>query len=135
MQHAPCASKRDQLRLDIISFGFKYGLPVEAEWVMDVRFFPNPYFVPDLKLLDGKDERVQTFVTNWPEAPLFLDKYISLLEYLIPLYLQTGKGHLVIGVGCTGGRHRSVAIAEEIRRRLNGPNRRIHLSHRDIELG
>jgi UPF0042 nucleotide-binding protein len=120
--------------MEIISFGFKHGLPLEAELVVDVRWLPNPYAVPALKPLDGKDQRVQAYVAQWPETAQFLEKYVSLLEYLIPLYGQAGRENLIIGVGCTGGRHRSVVIAEELRRRLHNPNRRIQLSHRDINL-
>lgn len=121
--------------MEIISFGFKYGLPLEAELVMDVRCFPNPHSIPELKPLDGKDQRVRTFITKWPETPVFMEKTISLLEFLIPLYENKGRESLVIGIGCTGGRHRSVVIAEELCRRLNSLNRQTNLSHRDIDLG
>jgi UPF0042 nucleotide-binding protein len=118
----------------VLSFGFKYGLPLEIDLLIDVRFIPNPYFSAELKDLDGKDERVQRFVKNAQETHIFLDKYLSLLEYLLPLYERAGKSYLIIAVGCTGGRHRSVAIAEEIFAYLQKLNKEITVTHRDIEL-
>ena len=102
--------------------------------MIDVRFIPNPYFVPELKTLDGRDERVQRFVKRWPETDIFLDKYLSLLEYLLPLYEREGKSYLTISVGCTGGKHRSVTIANEVFIFLKKLNRNISLAHRDIDL-
>jgi len=125
------ADEKD-MRVGILSFGFKHGLPLEADLVADVRFIPNPYFVPELKNLDGKDMRVREFVMKWPEAQVFLDKYLSLLEYLIPLYRKKGKSCLTIAIGCTGGRHRSVTIAEKIFEHLNTNAREITIAHRDI---
>ena len=135
MQQVQGIPRNNPLRMEIISFGFKYGLPREAELVMDVRCFPNPHSIPELKTLDGKDQRVRTFITKWPETPVFMEKTISLLEFLIPLYENKGRESLVIGIGCTGGRHRSVVIAEELCSQLHSLNRQTNLSHRDIALG
>lgn len=122
------------MQILILSFGFKHGLPQNAELLIDVRFIPNPYYVPELKALDGKDERVRHFVNKCPQTRNFLDKYFSLIEYLIPLYEKEAKTELTIAFGCTGGRHRSVVIAEEISTRLNGCGQETSLTHRDIEL-
>lgn len=126
--------KSERMRIVILSFGFKYGIPLEADLLVDVRFIPNPYFIPELKKLDGTDERVQQFVRKRPETREFLEKYLSLLEYLIPLYEKEGKSYLTIAVGCTGGQHRSVTISEEIFTHIKHLNRDISLAHRDIEL-
>ena len=122
------------MRIGILSFGYKHGLPLEADLLIDVRFIPNPYYVSELKKLDGKDVGVKKFVKKWPESKVFFEKYCSLLQYLIPLYEKEGKTTLTLAVGCTGGRHRSVVIAEEIAARLKDSGREITLTHRDIEL-
>jgi len=122
------------MRIAILSFGFKHGLPPKAELLIDVRFIPNPYHVSELRKLNGKDVRVRNFVKKWPETQKFLKKYYSLLEHLIPLYEKEGKSDLTLAVGCTGGRHRSVVIAEEIFAYLENLGREISLTHRDIEL-
>ena len=134
VQNALKGAKAERMRLSVLSFGFKYGVPLEADLLIDVRFIPNPYFIPELKKLDGKDERVGNFVTRWTETRKFLKKYFSLLKYLLPLYEREGKSYLTIAVGCTGGRHRSVTIAEEIFEHLKKEKREITLKHRDIEL-
>ena len=99
------------LALTVMSFGFKYGVPSNADLVFDVRFLPNPFFVPDLKMLTGKDERVARFVLEHPDAAEFLGKALAFLEFLVPRYQREGKAYLTVAVGCTGGKHRSVAIA------------------------
>jgi UPF0042 nucleotide-binding protein len=134
IQHAHRAVRVDRMRIAVLSFGFKYGIPLDADLIIDVRFIPNPYFISELKRLDGKDERVQQFVKRWPETHEFLKKYFSLIEYLIPLYEKEGKSYLTIAVGCTGGRHRSVTVAEEIFAYIKPLNMGITLIHRDIEL-
>lgn len=134
IQNALRGVRVERMRISVISFGFKYGIPLEADLLMDVRFIPNPYFVPELKKLDGKDERVRRFVTKWDETREFLEKYFALIEYLLPLYEKEGKSYLTIAVGCTGGRHRSVTIAEEICGNLRVEEREVTLKHRDIEL-
>ena len=122
------------LEIHILSFGFKYGVPYDADLVIDVRFLPNPYFVPELRGLDGTAPGVQTFVKKWDETKIFLEKYLDLLDYLIPLYNKEGKSYLTIAVGCTGGRHRSIVVADEIFQHLKKKTERINLVHRDIEL-
>ena len=134
VQYADHGIKLKNMRISILSFGFKYGIPIEADLMLDVRFIPNPYFVPELKKLSGIDERVQQFVKKWPETSIFFNKYFSFLEYVIPLYEKEGKSYLTIAVGCTGGRHRSVTIAEDIYSRLKSMDMACALSHRDIEL-
>jgi len=120
------------MRVNIMSFGFKFGTSREADLVMDVRFLPNPYFDPQLKPLDGETEAVQSFVLNNRQTRLFLDKFLNLLDYLLPLYKKEGKAYLTIAVGCTGGRHRSVVIARQLFEHLNQVEHRVELNHRDI---
>ncbi|MBL7204689.1 MAG: RNase adapter RapZ [Desulfobacteraceae bacterium] len=134
IQHALRGVRVERMRISVISFGFKYGIPLEADLLVDVRFIPNPYFIPELKKLDGKDERVRRFVKKWTETREFLKKYFSLIEHLLPLYEREGKSYLTIAVGCTGGRHRSVTIAEDIFEHLQGEKREVTLKHRDVEL-
>ena len=133
-QHADHGVRASKMRIGLVSFGFKYGVPLEADLLIDVRFVPNPHFVPELKSLDGRDDRVRQFIKKWPETQAFLEKYLALLEFLLPLFEKEGKSYLTIAVGCTGGRHRSVAIATEIFAFLKRGNREITLTHRDIEL-
>ena len=126
----------EQLSINLISFGFKYGLPYEADIIMDVRFLPNPYFVPGLKGLDGRDERVVNYIKKWKETGVFLEKFLDLIYYLLPLYCREGKTYLNIGIGCTGGRHRSVVIANILKEYLSKKmNYRISVNYRDIEAG
>ena len=122
------------MSINILSFGFRYGVPSDVSLVMDVRFLTNPHFIPDLKPLDGKAENVQNFVLNNDDTRTFLKKYLDFLDYLIPLYEKEGKAYLTIGIGCTGGRHRSVVIAETISNHIKKPQRKIMVTHRDIDL-
>lgn len=122
------------MRINILSFGFKYGTPHDAGLIMDVRFLANPYFVPELKAFDGKNREVKNYVLNNDEARRFLKKYLDLLDYLIPLYEKEGKAYLTIAVGCTGGRHRSVTITEALFEHIKKPGRQIIITHRDIDL-
>lgn len=123
----------DLMKLNILSFGFKYGVPNDADLVMDLRFLANPYFVPKLKNLDGESKAVKEFVLTHPETLVFLEKYYSLLDYLIPLYKRENKAYLTIALGCTGGRHRSVAIARSIFEHLNQKGLTPGIIHRDID--
>jgi RNase adapter protein RapZ len=125
----------ERMRIALLSFGFKYGVPQESDLLADVRFIPNPYFIPELKKLDGRDERVRAFVLKWQETHTFLDRYGALLEYLIPLYEKEGKSYLTIAIGCTGGRHRSITVATELADRLKGFREEVGMIHRDLELG
>ncbi|WP_457551927.1 RNase adapter RapZ [Desulfobacula sp.] len=120
-------------KINIISFGFKYGIPNDADLVMDMRFLNNPYFIPELKSQDGESEVVKQFVLSNNEATLFLEKYLNLLDYLIPLYKRENKAYLTFAIGCTGGRHRSVAIARRIFEHLNKKGLTPGLIHRDID--
>ena len=120
-------------RINVLSFGFKYGIPLHADLIMDVRFLPNPYFSPALKPLDGRTDAVRSFVLEKSETKEFIDKYLDLLDFLIPQYKKEGKAYLTIGIGCTGGRHRSVVVAESVFNHICTPERDVNLSHRDID--
>lgn len=122
-----------KLIINVVSFGFKYGIPIDCDNVFDVRFIPNPYYVETMKKLTGKNEMVRNYVMNMPETVEFMRKLIDMLEFLIPNYIKEGKSQLVIGIGCTGGRHRSVAIGDELSRRLEENGHRVVVEHRDIE--
>lgn len=126
--------KEEGLKLSITSFGFKYGLPIDADLVVDVRFLPNPYYVPELRDLTGLDLSVSQYVLKNEISRDFVRRYLNLLRFLIPHYQTEGKKHLMVAIGCTGGRHRSVAIAEEIARRLGNNGYQAKVSHRDIAL-
>ena len=116
----------------VLSFGFKYGIPSDADLVFDVRFLKNPYYVPELKYLTGSEQKVRDYVLSSPMAPIFLDKLEELLLFLIPGYIEEGKNQLVIAVGCTGGKHRSVTVAYELGKRLKNTEYGIKIDHRDI---
>ncbi len=118
--------------ITVLSFGFKYGIPSDADLVFDVRFLKNPYYVPELKYLTGREQKVRDYVLSSPMAPMFLDKLEELLLFLIPGYIEEGKNQLVIAVGCTGGKHRSVTVAYELGRRLKNTEYGIKIDHRDI---
>ena len=115
-----------------LSFGFKYGIPADTDLVFDVRFLPNPYYDPALRPLTGNDREVQEYVLECKESQIFLDKLEDMLKFLIPLYLDEGKYHLVVGIGCTGGRHRSVTMANAIYRRLKDLPYSVRMEHRDV---
>lgn len=133
IRHAAHGERPARMRIGLVSFGFKHGAPQESDLVMDVRFIPNPYFIPELKPLDGRDERVRRFILEQPGTLAFLDRYVSLLEYLLPLYEREGKSYLTIAVGCTGGRHRSVTVVEELLSRLGSGRHQITAAHRDVD--
>lgn len=117
-----------------MSFGFKYGIPIDADLVFDVRFLPNPYYVDSLRPQTGKDSEVAQYVMKWSETKQFLEKITDLLDFLIPQYIREGKSQLVIGIGCTGGRHRSVAISEYLYNTFRG-HENCQVAHRDIKKG
>lgn len=125
--------KLTPMRIQVLSFGFKHGIPGDADLVIDVRFLVNPYFVPELKDLDGETEAVKRFVLKNDDARLFLSKYFDLVDYLIPLYEKEGKAYLTIAIGCTGGRHRSVAIARRLYEHVQTAGREVVITHRDID--
>jgi len=121
------------LLVSVVSFGFRYGIPSDADLVFDVRFLPNPHFVPKLRPFSGKDPKVARYIRSFPQTGEFLRRIESLLSYLIPLYIREGKSYLTVALGCTGGRHRSVALAEVIRRYLQKKKYSAKVVHRDIE--
>ncbi|MGB9866358.1 MAG: RNase adapter RapZ [Bacillota bacterium] len=121
-----------RLYITVMSFGFKYGLPLDADMVLDARFLPNPYYVEELKGLDGTDRRVRAYVMKSGVTRKFLNKVNSLIHFLIPYFVAEGKTQLTIAVGCTGGRHRSVVIAEEISKFLGEKQYQARVEHRDI---
>ncbi len=121
-----------QLRMAVMSFGFKYGVPLDADFVQDMRFLPNPYWVPELRGLTGKDPVVSAFVLEQPGAQEFLDGAIALMEPVIDGYVREGRRYVTLAVGCTGGKHRSVAVAEQLARRLASDRVDTFLVHRDL---
>ena len=117
----------------VLSFGFKYGIPSDADLVFDVRFLPNPYYIDELRPKSGNDREVREYVMNNDKAREFLSKLTDMIEFLIPNYVQEGKTQLVIGIGCTGGKHRSVTLANELYEALQkNDNYGIRIEHRDI---
>ncbi|MBQ3104321.1 MAG: RNase adapter RapZ [Lachnospiraceae bacterium] len=123
----------NSLMVNIISFGFKHGIPADADLVFDVRFLPNPFYIEELKMLTGNDGAVRDYVMGFPEAGTFLCKLEDLLEFLLPGYVQEGKHQLVIAIGCTGGQHRSVTLANMLYRHIRDKGQYgLSLSHRDI---
>jgi RNase adapter protein RapZ len=126
-------SGRRPLLVSVVSFGFRYGIPPDADLVFDVRFLPNPHFVPRLRPFSGKNPRVARYVRSFPQTGEFLRRIQSLLGYLIPHYIQEGKSYLTVAIGCTGGRHRSVVLAEVIRRDLQRKGYAAKVVHRDLD--
>jgi UPF0042 nucleotide-binding protein len=120
------------MRIHVMSFGFMHGIPHDADHIMDIRFLKNPYFVPGLKHLDGTAKQVREFVLKRDQTRQFLGQYLELLDYLIPLYEKEGKAYLTIGLGCTGGHHRSVVIAQAVYKHIAHPDRQVLITHRDI---
>ena len=125
------ASDRN-LTISSNSFGFKNGVPTEADLVFDVRFLPNPHFVPEFRKLTGKHPKVAKFVRDFPQTAEFLDKTTEMLKFLLPHYIKEGKSYLTVAFGCTGGQHRSVFIAEEMKKRLAAEGYRVKTTHRDM---
>ncbi len=122
------------LMITVLSFGFKYGIPVDSDLVFDVRFLPNPYYIPELRPLSGNDALVSNYVMQCDEAQEFMDKLEDMVKFLIPNYILEGKNQLVIGVGCTGGKHRSVTLANQLYHRLRlSEEYGVRIEHRDIE--
>jgi len=118
--------------ITVVSFGYKYGIPLDADLVIDVRFLPNPYYVPKLKDLTGNDQVVKDYVFNFSQTVEFMKSFNHLIEFLIPYYIKEGKTTLTIAIGCTGGMHRSVAIANRLEELLAGKNYRVTVRHRDV---
>ncbi len=126
--------EEDTLQVNVLSFGFKYGVPAEADIVMDVRFLPNPFFVEELRDLNGTQEPVIKFVLQQEQTQLFMEKFTELLNYLLPRYREEGKNYLTVAVGCTGGKHRSVVITEQLRGQLAGLGYPVTAGHRDMDV-
>ena len=124
-------TKGDQgFRIEFVSFGFKYGLPIDSDIVMDVRFLPNPHYIPELRPLTGKDQPVYDYVMSFDETELFYNKFLDLLQTVLPGYIKEGKSSLTIAIGCTGGQHRSVALTERLSGALK-ENYKVNVTHRD----
>ena len=124
--------EESKIRIDITSFGYRYGVPPDSDLVFDVRFLPNPNYIPAFKPLTGRDPSVARYIRSFPQTIEFMDRISDLLLYLLPHYIREGKSYLTIGFGCTGGRHRSVMIAGEIKKRLARSGYKIKETHRDI---
>lgn len=124
----------DRININVISFGFKYGMPIDADLIFDVRFLPNPHYVDTLRPNTGQHPDVYEYVMKWPETQEFLNKLLDMLQFLIPQFVKEGKSQVVVGIGCTGGKHRSVAISEYLGKMLGtGESELIRVSHRDAE--
>ena len=127
----PEAPKPSTILVSAVSFGFKHGTPDDADLMFDVRFLPNPHFVPELRRFTGKDPQVAKYIRSFPQTQEFIDRISELLIYLLPHYIEEGKAYLTIAFGCTGGQHRSVMIAEEVSKRLTKAGFRVKVEHRD----
>lgn len=126
----------NSLMVTILSFGFKHGIPADADLVFDVRFLPNPFYIDELKYKTGNDKEVQDYVMGFQEAHIFIDKLSDMIEFLIPNYIKEGKYQLVIGIGCTGGKHRSVTLANQLYNRLRDKSGYgLKIAHRDVGQG
>lgn len=128
------SKKAESMGIQIVSFGFKFGVPHDADLIVDVRFLANPYFVSELKDLDGEHPKIKEFILSHNDTQLFLNKYLDLLDYLIPMYEKEGKAYLTVAIGCTGGRHRSVTIARNIFEHIRKTRNQAELVHRDVDL-
>jgi RNase adapter protein RapZ len=127
------AGEGSKLGVTVVSFGFRFGIPTHADLVLDVRFLPNPYFIPELKPFPGTDPRVAGFVLGQPDAKAFLERLVDLCGFLLPRYRTEGKSYLTLAIGCTGGKHRSVALATALSERLEAGGQPVRLWHRDVE--
>lgn len=125
---------QNRMSVNVTSFGFKYGVPIDADLIFDVRFLPNPHYVEQLRPHTGQEIEVYDYVMKWPETQTFLSKLLDLLQFLLPQYRKEGKSQVVIGIGCTGGKHRSVAVAEYLGRTIGSSETEVvRVSHRDSE--
>lgn len=125
-------SAEENILITLVAFGFKYGIPLDADLVFDVRFLPNPHYVEHLRPLTGNEEEVKEYVWKWTVTHKFFQKLLDLIQFLVPCYIKEGKPQLVIAIGCTGGKHRSVSIANELEKILKGKNYRVITEYRDI---
>ena len=132
-EFAPDRDSRHALSVTVASFGFKHGMPLDADLVFDVRFLINPHYVDDLRPYDGRDRQVEEYVMRDPNATIFLDKLYDLMEFSVPQYIREGKAYLTVAIGCTGGHHRSVLVAEKLGAFLSAKGYRVLVQHRDVE--
>ena len=132
LKHSYAPQGAGQINVHVMSFGFKYGGAAEADLMFDVRFLPNPYFVDGLRALSGLDDDVREFVERQPDTPEFQRRLYDLMDFLVPRYITEGKSYLTIAIGCTGGKHRSVALSEALATRLREGGLAVHVSHRDL---
>ena len=130
-QQSSHASSEKNILVSCVSFGYKFGIPEEADLVFDVRFLPNPHFVPEFRPFSGRHPRVAKYIRSFPQTQEFINRISEMLVYLLPHYLREGKSYLTIAFGCTGGRHRSVMIAEDVAKRLRKAGYRLKVVHRD----
>jgi UPF0042 nucleotide-binding protein len=131
-EFAPALDKNQGLIVTVNSFGFKYGLPLDADLVFDVRFLVNPHYVDDLRPYDGRNQLVEEFVMRDPDSGLFLEKLYDLMDWSVPRYVSEGKAYLTVSIGCTGGRHRSVVVSEKLGAHLREQGFRVLVQHRDV---
>ena len=131
-EFSPAADKNQGLIVTVNSFGFKYGLPLDADLVFDVRFLVNPHYVDDLRPYDGRNQLVEEYVMRDPDSGLFLHKLYDLIDWSVPRYVAEGKAYLTVAIGCTGGRHRSVVVSEKLGEHLRGLGYRVLVQHRDV---
>ena len=131
-EFSPAPDKNQGLVVTINSFGFKYGLPLDADLVFDVRFLVNPHYVDDLRPYDGRNQIIEEFVMREPDSGLFLEKLYDLMDWSVPRYVAEGKAYLTVAIGCTGGRHRSVVVSEKLGAHLTGLGYRVLVQHRDV---
>ena len=122
----------NNILVSCVSFGYRHGLPEEADLVLDVRFLPNPHYVPEFRPLTGRDPRVAKYIRSFPQTKEIIRRWVSDLLYLLPHYIHEGKSYLTVGFGCTGGQHRSVMIAEEVGKLLHKAGYRVKVVHRDM---
>jgi len=127
------AAAREKMAVNVVSFGYRYGIPADADLVIDIRFLPNPYFIEELRALDGDSVEIRGFVLGRPETAEFLERFKTFLDYLMPMYWKEGKAYLTIAVGCTGGRHRSVVIVDEVSSMITSPMVTVKKKHRDVQ--
>ena len=133
MQKETSSKACENTVIDVMSFGFKHGAPENADLVFDVRFLPNPFYVDELKPLTGLDERVSSYVKKFDETKEFIHKLFDMIDFLVPQYIKGGRPEIVIAIGCTGGKHRSVALAEELYDHLKKSGQEVVKHHRDIQ--
>jgi UPF0042 nucleotide-binding protein len=126
-------SEQENILITLVAFGFKYGVPLDSDLVFDVRFLPNPHYVEHLRPLTGNNEEVKEYVWKWTITHKFFQKLVDMIQFLVPCYIKEGKPHLVISIGCTGGKHRSVSMVNELEKILKGKNYRVIKEYRDIE--